>query len=247
MLNKAKGNMYQFLNDYPYPCANSGYTWNTVKGQCPHDCNYCYMKIFKLKPSRFDNQELQTDLGKGNFIFVGSSCDIWADKIPVRWIDATIHHCVSFKDNKYLFQTKNPARFIDFMDVLPTNTVLGITLETNRWFNEMGRAPNPIERVEVFRQNTYFPSMVTIEPIMDFDLDDLIKMIINIKPEWVNIGANSKLELCQLQEPSPEKVKQLVYNLRKNNIDVKLKHNIIRLTGKALFNELSLTLLTRYR
>ena len=33
-LNKAKGNMYPFVD----------YTWNVIKGECPHGCAYCYMK-----------------------------------------------------------------------------------------------------------------------------------------------------------------------------------------------------------
>jgi hypothetical protein len=66
-LNTSKGNMYDFVT----------HTWNTVKGECYHDCSYCYMKRWgKLKPARFDQKELKTDLGSNNFIFVGSSCDM---------------------------------------------------------------------------------------------------------------------------------------------------------------------------
>jgi len=31
-------------------------------------------------------KELKTDLGNGNFIFVGSSCDLFANDIPKKWI-----------------------------------------------------------------------------------------------------------------------------------------------------------------
>ena len=69
-LNKSKGNMYKFIT----------HTWNTVKGACEHDCSYCYMKRWgKLKPARFDEKELKTDFG--NFIFVGSSNDLFAKGI----------------------------------------------------------------------------------------------------------------------------------------------------------------------
>ena len=69
-LNESKGNMYEFVT----------HTWNTVKGRCPHDCSYCYMKRWgKQRDPYFDRRELKTDLGEGNFIFVGSSCDIFAD------------------------------------------------------------------------------------------------------------------------------------------------------------------------
>ena len=63
-LNKSKGQMYEWIN----------FTWNTIKGACPHDCKYCFMKQWgQLNPVRFDEKELNTDLGSGNFIFVGSS------------------------------------------------------------------------------------------------------------------------------------------------------------------------------
>jgi len=73
--------MYEFVT----------HTWNTVKGECYHDCSYCYMKRWgKLNPVRFDEKELKTDLGSGNFIFVGSSCDMWAENIPDKWIFKTL-------------------------------------------------------------------------------------------------------------------------------------------------------------
>ena len=90
--------MYEFVT----------HTWNTIKGACPHDCSYCYMKRWgKQNPDRFDEKELKTDLGNGNFIFVGSSCDMFADDIPETWILRTLEHCFKY-NNRYLFQTKNP-------------------------------------------------------------------------------------------------------------------------------------------
>ena len=96
-LNKVKGNMYEFLNDYPEKGSNRGYTYNTIKGKCPHNCAYCFMKKYgNQRPLRFDRSELKTRLlgedGKeNNFIFVGSSCDMWADSIISDHIDETIH------------------------------------------------------------------------------------------------------------------------------------------------------------
>ena len=99
-LNVSKGNMYEFVT----------HTYNTVKGQCLHNCSYCYVKRWgKLNPVRFDAKELKTDLGSGNFIFVGSSCDMFSTEINQFWIDETLQHLRKFS-NKYLFQTKNPAR-----------------------------------------------------------------------------------------------------------------------------------------
>ena len=49
---------------------------------CLLKCSYCYMKRWgKLNPVRFDEKELKTDLGKNNFIFVGSE-----DLMKQEWI-----------------------------------------------------------------------------------------------------------------------------------------------------------------
>jgi len=217
-LNISKGNMYPFVT----------HTWNTIKGKCPHDCSYCFMKRFgEQKPMRFDKKELKADLGEGNFIFVGSSCDMWADDVKYDWIVETNAHLKSFK-NTYLLQTKNPKRLSDFRQHLPQNTVAGTTIETNRVYPQMGNTPHPNERGKyIFILGIIFRAMVTIEPIMDFDLEPMSNLIKNIEPGWVNIGADSQGH--NLPEPSSEKIQALIDNLREGDIEVKLKSNLKRL------------------
>ena len=201
MLRPAKGNMYSFVT----------HTWNVIKGKCPHDCSYCYMKKFKQPELHFDEKEFKTDLGEGNFIFVGSSCDMWANQIPIGWIVKTLNHCLKF-DNRYLFQSKDPENILDY--VLPENSVVGTTIETNRFYSEMGKAVGPILRAPAIRDLTFFyETMVTIEPIMDFDLETLVDLIFMCHPEWVNIGADSKSH--KLPEPSSEKINELINKLSK--------------------------------
>ena len=57
------------------------HTWNVVKGICPHDCSYCYMKRLPQLPLHYDEKALKDNLGENKVIFVGSSCDIFADKV----------------------------------------------------------------------------------------------------------------------------------------------------------------------
>ena len=181
-LNKTSGDMYSWID----------YTWNVIKGACSHDCSYCYMKRWgKLKPARFDAKELNTDLGKGNMIFVGSSNDMFAKDIPMDWIFAVLEHCEKFKDNKYVFQTKNPARVMGYF--LPKNSTVGTTIETNRHsvLTKISKAPSPQERacgLSWMRDKTF----VTIEPILDFDLKEMLFLIGMAHPDFVNLGADSK-------------------------------------------------------
>lgn len=218
-LNKQKGNMYDWLT----------HTWNTVKGKCLHHCAYCYCKKYgNQKPIRFDEKELKTDLGENNFIFVGSSCDMWATSIPFEWIYKTLAHC-SYYNNQYLFQSKNPARIYSLFDYLPPNAIIGTTIETNRMYPEMGYAPNPKTRASYMKdiKSLCIDTMITIEPIMDFDLEEMVDMIGRCQPKWVNIGANSWHKV-NLPEPSLTKIDLLIESLRMIT-EVKIKSNLKRL------------------
>jgi len=217
-LNQSKGNMYPFVT----------HTWNAIKGRCPHDCSYCYMKRFPQKPVRLDLKEFNTDLGTKNFIFVGSSCDMFADAIPDEWIIKTIEHCYRFK-NTYLFQSKNPARFENYKHGWTRQkAILGTTIETNRYYSEMGGTPTPLRRaISMARLANTQRTMLTIEPIMDFDMEALLQLVLMCQPEWVNIGADSML--TRLPEPDAGKINELIAEIKDAGIEVKLKSNIHRL------------------
>ena len=226
-LNISKGNMYSFVT----------HTWNTIKGQCPHDCSYCYMKRWKnLKPARFDESELNTKLvdpktGKqGLFIFVGSSNDLFAIEHNYDWVAKTLYHCVKYPDNKYLFQTKNPEELLNWKNALPDNSVICTTLESNRHYaGYMNNSPTPHSRVLSFR-DFKIDKYLTIEPILDFGLGAFVEMIQSVNPVQVNIGADSGNN--HLPEPSWDKVVMLVNRLEEFTT-VKLKPNLGRLKREA--------------
>lgn len=212
-LNESKGNMYSWIT----------HTWNTVKGECPHGCTYCYMHRWgKLNPVRIDEKELNTDLGSGRFIFVGSSCDMWAESIPEEWIIKTLEHCEKF-DNTYLFQTKNPK---NIRRILPAKSRVCVTLETNRWYPEiMKESPKPEARASEITLIRH-PVYITMEPILDFDLDVVMRMIYDCDPQQINIGADSGNN--NLPEPSKEKLEQLIFAL-KAYYTIDQKRNLSRL------------------
>jgi protein gp37 len=179
-------------------------------------------------------KDLQTDLGEGNFIFVGSSTDMWAADVPIDWIEHVFRFCNDAPGNTYLFQSKNPARYLDavFPESEFSNIIFGTTIETNRDYKQMDTAPFgpvPTTHDRAFALSYMFNAkrMVTIEPIMDFDLIDLVYYIEIIKPEWVNIGADSKGH--NLPEPSGYKVRDLITALQDKGIDVKQKSNLKRI------------------
>ena len=216
-LKKQKGNMYDWVT----------HMWGPIKGRCSHDCSYCYMKRWKLPPLHLDEKELKTDLGDGRFIFVCHTIDLFAADVPSAWIQSVLDKLCSYPMNRYLLQTKNPERFLDFLGLYPDGVLLGTTIETNRNIVKT-KAPPVKDRAKFLgglgKQG--FETMVTIEPIFDFDLDELVELVLLANPEWVNIGADSKHH--NLPEPSAVKVKDLIRALGKKTC-VKLKGNLNRI------------------
>ncbi|MDR2095755.1 MAG: hypothetical protein LBP76_09605 [Treponema sp.] len=225
-LNKVAGNMYGWIT----------HTYNVIKGMCPHGCSYCYMKRWgKQSPTHFDEKELNTNLGSGNFIFIGSSCDMFADDIPGAWIVRTLDKA-NRHDNRYLLQSKNPGRFINYHAILPTEKyVLCTTIETNENFECMGKSPSPYDRIEAMirlRQMGY-EIMITIEPILNFG-EGFLQLLKMCQPIQINIGADSGNN--HLPEPSPEKIAALIEALR-GFTRVHLKKNLRRILPESRYYE----------
>jgi len=215
-LNKQSGNMYPWCT----------HTWNPIKGKCPHECVYCYMNRFPQGELRLDEKCLQDQLGKGNTIFVGSSTDMWAEEVPDRWIELVLNKCRNSK-NTFLFQTKNPRRFKDFN--LPSNAIYGVTLETTfvTLSEKISKAPNVRTRFFGLRNlPAEHRKMVSIEPVLEFDLAVMIRWLSEIEPEFVSIGADSKGH--NLEEPGGRKIHQLVQEIKKFTA-IKVKDNLRRI------------------
>lgn len=217
-LNKAKGNMYGFIT----------HTFNIVKGICPHNCSYCYMRRHwpRMSAPRLDESEFRTIMGEGDFIFVGSSIDMFAAWISQHWVKRSLDYCRMFDKASFLFQSKNPGRFKGF--IFPKDSILCTTLETN--LNPckliLGNCPTPEQRMKDFIELN-FRKMITIEPVMDFDIDIFIQWVRMIDPIQVNIGADSGGN--NLPEPSPEKLKKFITALKAGGLNVYLKDNLKRI------------------
>jgi DNA repair photolyase len=173
---------------------------------------------------------LSDNLGSGNYIFVGSSCDMFADNIPAEWIYMVVKRTRLFENNHYLFQTKNPEKFTSPLLGLSTeNDILCTTIETDQHLPAiMHRAPSPFVRAKYLTEmkERGFKTMVTIEPIMDFNLNNMLFMLKKISPEQVNIGADTGRN--HLPEPPKGKILDLITELEKFTKVVQ-KENLRRL------------------
>jgi protein gp37 len=218
-LKKRTGNMYEFIT----------HTWNPIKGFCPYNCSYCFTHRWgDQNPLHLDEKELRVNLGSGNFIFICSGCDLFHPDIPEEMFSRVLRHVREFQDNRYLLHTKNPARVLELAHKgysWPGGSEICVTAETNRWYSDMGNAPDPIERLhELARIGG--KRMITIEPVMDFDITEFSMAIGQSFPYQVNIGADSGHN--GLKEPSAEKLALLIDWLV-TRTKVYLKPNLRRL------------------
>ena len=216
-------------------------TWNPFKG-CTFDCIYC-------KPSFQAQAKRQKNRCMDCYNFTPHTHPDRLDKIPSGC--DTVFVCgngdISFCDPKYtieiinsikknnlknnktfFMQSKNPKYFQQFLKLLPDNVKLITTLETNRddGYKKISKAPVPSVRYKQFLALDYPHKVLTIEPIMDFDHEEFLAMIMNINPELVWLGVNSRPKQVTLPTPVKAKFDKLYNDLISNKINVQFMNKM---------------------
>jgi hypothetical protein len=217
-MKKAVGNMFGFVT----------HTWNAIKGKCGYRCSYCYVSRWgSLSDIRLDTVELNRNLGENKNIFICSGCDIFNPRIYDEWIESVIDHALHYK-NKYLLHTKNPERVLFWeKNIKQGSFILGTTIESNRFYKEItGGAPEPWKRFESVKKFGG-SKMITITPVLDFDLNEFSDLILESNPVQVNLGADTGNN--HLPEPKPSKIRDLINILKSNDITIHLEKNLKRL------------------
>ncbi|RLI90343.1 MAG: hypothetical protein DRO95_06380 [Candidatus Altiarchaeales archaeon] len=211
-------------------------TWNPFVG-CRYNCIYCKpsfqaqlkrrkkacLECYNYHPHK--HEERLNIIPSAKIVFVSGCGDIsfCSSEYTYRIIDRIKEHNSKCPYKTYYFQSKNPRYFKQFLEVFPDNVILLTTLETNRDENyeEISKAPKPSVRYRDFLQLDYPRKVITIEPLMDFDLDIFTEWIVRINPEYVWLGFNSRPKQVQLPEPSLEKAQKLIEKLKDNGIEIK--------------------------
>jgi len=203
-------------------------SWNPVIG-CSHDCAYCWCRAFarrlypdfdfkpRLLPERLKFQ------GKDKCIFVVSMGDLFCDAVPDDWIKEVLRAARNApKSNTFLFLTKNPWRYFDFLEEFPPNALFGVTIETNRSgiVQQLSRAPAPLDRfyamnsLRAYERRTF----VAVEPVLDFHPKRFSSWLEVISPEFVVIGYDNHRH--KLPEPTLEKTLELIESLESAGLEV---------------------------
>lgn len=224
VLNKAKGHMFKSV----------GWTWNPCAG-CTHNCIYCWAKMFNdrygvsFEPmfrERFLQDKFPND---GTWIFVCSTGDMFCDGMKKEWIEKIINHINSTAtNNKFLLQSKNPSRILEFKKILDFKDryIVGTTLETTRCKLDWTKAPSPFARVlaMVNLKRLGFKTFLSLEPLADFEIKPMTEWIWDIEPEAIEIGLENYGNL--LPKPSETKIKELLSWLDLVRYPYVLKENL---------------------
>jgi len=212
-------------------------TWNPVIG-CKHICHYCWARRLAetrlkrtrkyrdgFKPKLYE-EELKAKFRPNEFVFVSDMGDLLGSWVPKDWILKVLKHIAKFPRTTFLLLTKNPARYLEFKDVLGQmdNIILGATIETDNSpmykVYRISRAPPPDERIKAMislRHSGFANLMVSIEPILDFT-PNFPQAITRIDPLFVYVGYDNYNH--KLPEPPLHKTRSLIKSLKAKGIQV---------------------------
>lgn len=194
-------------------------TWNPLGGECIHHCSYCWArklaerykhKKYKGKP-RLIEKEFRRVFSEKDFVFVCDMCDLFGHWVPNEFIQKVLDY-IAKSPAKFLLLTKNPERYLEFK--LPLNAVAGATIESDIDYELTG--PPVRERIRAMQQLQH-PSMVSIEPVMEFT-PDFQSMIFLSYPSFVAVGYDNYGN--GLEEPELEDVIALIHGFENRGIKV---------------------------
>ncbi|KLU63087.1 phage protein Gp37/Gp68 [Peptococcaceae bacterium CEB3] len=123
----------------PYGIPYCDHTWSPVTG-CFHGCTYCFARRIaqRFKGSKaFPNGFAPSfhpgrlteplKLKRPSRIFVSDMGDLFGDWVPTEWIKQVLQVVEQCPQHTFLFLTKNPKRYADF--VFPSNAWIGTSVE----------------------------------------------------------------------------------------------------------------------
>ena len=174
-------------------------TWNPFKG-CGFNCTYCEPSfkrqakrakcdLCKIYIPHFHRDRLKK-FPSAKTLFVCGNGDISYAIPPVmeEILVAVAGRVVKRPKTTFYWQSKNPAFFADYLDwFINPNYVLLTTLETNRdeGYHDISHAPLPSDRWVAFKDLDWPRKILTVEPILEFDLGPFLEMILKVNPEMV--------------------------------------------------------------
>lgn len=218
-------------------------TWNPFTG-CLHHCIYCApsfqaqlkrwgkkncLDCYYFRPHYHPERLLKIPSAKNIFVCGDGDIAFCNAGFMEQIVLSIARHNERCSYKTYYFQSKNwelSGKLVSILEKYHVkNAVIIETLETNRdsGYSMISKAPQPTIRHRKFVEISYPRKVITIEPILDFDIDVFFRMITEAEPEYVWIGYNSRPKRVALPEPDLTKTKLLIDLLQKSGVEVKGK------------------------
>lgn len=164
---------------------------------------------------------------KPRTIFVCSMADLFGKWVPDEWIEAVINACLAAPQHRYLFLTKNPARYIELAEkgILPDDV-------DNMWFGSTVTTPE----TEFFYSASH-NTFLSIEPILKPFRDSLDTGVQACKKtDWIIIGAETGNRKNKVV-PTASWIMEIVQNAEKTNTPVFMKESLREIMGGCFRQE----------
>lgn len=198
-------------------------TWNPFVG-CRHNCIYCYARLLALGRLKncpryrdgFEPHLVESELYhqfRSGCIFVSDMGDLWSWGSREE-IERVLEVVKNSPNAFFLFLTKSPSRYHEFLSIMPRNVALGTTIESDLGLGVSSvhfPTPTPEQRWQAMRDRDLdgFMRFVSIEPIMKIkSLIDFIYWIADIRPAFVYVGYDNHNN--RLLEPTLDETNSLI-------------------------------------
>lgn len=160
-------------------------------------------------------------------IFVCSMADLFGKWVPDEWIEEVIKACLDAPQHRYLFLTKNPARYIYLIDngIIPED-------QPNFWLGSTATIPE-MEFFYADCANTF----ISIEPILApfQNMTDAGKLPVK-NSDWIIVGAETGNRRNKVI-PQKAWIDELVECAKATNTPIFMKESLRSLMGSDFRQE----------
>lgn len=181
---------------------------------------------FNFQPTLRRDRLADYEKKAGRTIFVCSMADLFGKWVPDSWIEEVFAACEKAPQHRYLFLTKNPARYMELAKAgkLPP--------KDNMWYGTTATTPE-----EPFFYGGAWHTFVSIEPILR-DYSGEIGHMCDTYAQWVIIGAETGNRKGKVT-PQPEWVREITKTCIEKNICLFMKDSLIPIIGEEnMFREI---------
>lgn len=153
--------------------------------------------------------------------------DLFGDWVPDEWIKRVFEACEAAPKHRYLFLTKNPARYIELAekDILPDGA-------DNMWFGSTATTPE----TEFFFSGGH-NTFLSVEPILKPFHDSLDAGVQACeKTDWIIVGAETGNRKDKVI-PKADWIMEIVQSAEKTNTPVFMKESLRGIMGDCFRQE----------